>query len=356
MFETIKSYETSGSFTVPAGETVLSVKRQSFDAGYDLMDAVEGQHYTYSVEPNDGYTVYKYNAMAPLEITTKKHSFLTHYPQFVNINGETLKGVVLVGGTSDAVKGEDYTLSDNGVYTAITDELTINTKKLPAGKINSQTGKKDADGNSIDGWSKPVSLFGAKVGMYCKIAFDAKGGVHIAAYDSNSGSLWYAYLSNYTEPDKAKICRVDTGMVGHNLDLDVALDSTGEKALPCISYYALGENMPKFARLANAGTFGDGIENGKYTGIWDVSYVPTDSPLVRDNTSVGLWKGALSAATDAGVIKDSTTGQSQNGDSGKCYGNGSKNAVLGYKNIDKSDVTKGYFETAQLTGTPEEAY
>ena len=89
---------------------------------------------------------------------------------------------------------------------------------------------------------------------------------------------------------------------------------------------------------------GDGVDDeGKYTETWDVGFVPTTSSVPQDNMNVGVWK-------NAGVINNSTATAS---DDNHCYGNGTKNAVLGYKHV---DAGRGYIETAQLTGDPAAAY
>ena len=196
-----------------------------------------------------------------------------------------------------------------------------------------------------DGWHMTKQILSGKAnGYYCKVAVDAKNGVHIAAQDSSSGSLWYAYLANYAQDVATNICRVDTESVGKNIDIDVALASADGDPVPYISYYAYADKLPKFARLAKAGVLGDGVDDeGKYTETWDVGFVPTTSSVPQDNMNVGVWK-------NAGVINNSTATAS---DDNHCYGNGTKNAVLGYKHVDDG---RGYIETAQLTGTPEDAY
>ena len=196
-----------------------------------------------------------------------------------------------------------------------------------------------------DGWHMTKQILSGKAnGYYCKVAVDAKNGVHIAAQDSSSGSLWYAYLANYAQDVATNICRVDTESVGKNIDIDVALASADGDPVPYISYYAYADKLPKFARLAKAGVLGDGVDDeGKYTETWDVGFVPTTSSVPQDNMNVGVWK-------NAGVINNSTATAS---DDNHCYGNGTKNAVLGYKHV---DAGRGYIETAQLTGDPAAAY
>lgn len=195
-----------------------------------------------------------------------------------------------------------------------------------------------------DGWHMTKQILSGKAnGYYCKVAVVGSS-VHIAAQDSATGSVWYAYLASYAQDAATKICRVDSGSVGKNIDLDVALASAGGAPVPYISYYASSDKLPKFARLAKAGVWGDGIDgNGKYTGTWDVGYVPTTSGVQQDNVNIGVWK-------NAGVITNSTA---KPAGSTNCYGNTTKNAVLGYKRV---DGTKGYIETAQLTGDPAAAY
>lgn len=199
-----------------------------------------------------------------------------------------------------------------------------------------------------DGWHMTKQILSGKAnGYYCKVAVVGNS-VHIAAQDSATGSVWYAYLASYAQDAATKICRVDSGSVGKNIDLDVALASAGGDPVPYISYYASSDKLPKFARLAKAGVFGNGVDdNGKYTGTWDVGFIPTTSSVPQDNINVGVWK-------NAGVIKDSYAGDSYRAnDGGMCYGNGTKNAILGYKRV---DGFKGYIETAQLTGDPTAVY
>ncbi|MBO4547330.1 MAG: hypothetical protein J5700_07115, partial [Treponema sp.] len=108
--------------------------------------------------------------------------------------------------------------------------------------------------------------------------------------------------------------------------------------------YAYADKLPKFARLCKPGVLDNGVDDdGKYTETWEVGFVPTTSSVPQDNINVGVWK-------NAGVIKNSTATAS---DASHCYGNGTKNAVLGYKRI---KAGQGYIETAQLTGDPTAAY
>ena len=210
--------------------------------------------------------------------------------------------------------------------------------------INSQT---NAAG---DGWSKPYDLFAKKgfadAGKFCKVAVDGNGHVHVAAY-SNSGHVCYAYLANPAEPSGAQVYRVDSG-AGQNLTLDVALNSAKTAAVPYIGYYSSGKGLPKFARLATAGAYGNGIDGGKYTGTWEIAFVPSQNDIIMDNMNVGVWKDAN------GVLANSTAGDSYYaGNEGKCYGNGKNNAVMGYTYYNSTaSATAVCIETAQLTGSP----
>ncbi|MEE3410472.1 MAG: Ig-like domain-containing protein [Treponema sp.] len=203
-----------------------------------------------------------------------------------------------------------------------------------------------------DGWHMTKQILSGKAnGYYCKVAVVGNS-VHIAAQDSASGSVWYAYLASYAQDVATNICRVDTGSVGKNIDLDVALvvtsapgaETTTYAPVPYISYYASSDKLPKFSRLAKAGDWGDGVDDdGKYTGKWETGFVPTTSSVPQDNVNIGVWK-------NAGVIANSTA---KPAGSTNCYGNTTKNAVLGYKRV---EGIRGYVETAQLTGTPDTDY
>lgn len=267
--------------------------------------------------------------------------------------GDTVSGV-----KDDAVVMVWYEAAKGRLLYSYNNTPNTDRKK----RINTQTkyddtGTEKTSVEAANGWSEPYPVFekkGHKVsGEYCKIAVDGSGHVHIAAYDSSSGDVWYAYISDHKTPSGATVCLVDSdGTVGENLTLDVAMDDTDTtKAIPFIGYYS-SKSLPKFARLASAGDYGNGVDdNGKFTGKWEVTFVPSDSNVEQGTVSVGVWK------TSAGVLKSSTEKKSYySGNTGYCYGNGSKNAVLGYRHTDRTSPTKGYIETAQLTGTPDTDY
>ena len=199
-------------------------------------------------------------------------------------------------------------------------------------------------------WSAPVELFQQEVGEYCKVAVDAAGGIHIVAYDSTNGDVWYAYLQEYDSPSSAKVgCLDSNGFVGSELNIDVAL--VDGKAVPYISYYASSAAKPKIARWVGGNltevSSVSGAENEAFTSNWEVSYVPTSSKLIVDHINVGVWKDS------SGVIKQSKTGEkkfapgagSDVNSFGTVWGNGTVNPVLGYATKSGS---LGYIETAQM--------
>ena len=207
-------------------------------------------------------------------------------------------------------------------------------------------------------WSKPVALFPSEVGEYCKVAVAKDKSVHIAAYDSMNGDLWYAYLPTYNGAAKTGI--VDSaGFVGSELNIDVALN-TQKKPVPYISYYALSASRPKIATwtggdLSSAVTV-EGAKTDMYTNNWEISVIPTQSKASIDSINVGVWKDTT--AGNEGVIKDSVpfpasgvlkykadgNGHDKNS-YGNAYGNGTSNPVLGYATKSGS---LGYIETAQM--------
>ena len=220
--------------------------------------------------------------------------------------------------------------------------------------------------DKYNGWSTPVAVFGSTVniGEYCKIATDANGGVHIAAYDSANADVVYATLPSSkkgvaTSSGDFTTCVVDSyGIIGTELTIDVGLNSSGV-AVPHIGYYAQSCVRPKMAYPVNPGTIADGSINESFTGNWEVSLVPTTSAVPMDHINVNLWKNRN--GENVGVIKNSTTTSTimrstdalQNGSGttytasgwGHVFGNGTPNAVMGYQ---IKVGTGGFIETAQM--------
>ena len=211
-------------------------------------------------------------------------------------------------------------------------------------------------------WSTPVTVFGENIGEYCKVVTDAKGGVHIAAYDGSNGDVWYAYLDNFEDTSNIKTCIVDSyGIIGTNLNIDVALDENS-KPVPYISYYS--SSRPKVAHWAGSGdnaltstTVAAGAVDDSFTGAWEVTYVPTANKFSNSNICVGVWKdgdGKLNYSTlDGNAPSTSNIGTNSftagQGETKECYGtvwgNGTKNAILGYATTSGGS---GWIETAQM--------
>lgn len=199
-----------------------------------------------------------------------------------------------------------------------------------------------------------------RAGANCQIIADELGGVHIAAYDEDNGDLVYAYKA-VADTGDFTTCIIDSyGVVGSNISLDIALNEAGTVAVPRIGYYDISNGYPKYAYLVSEDTDKlTGAENNMFTGNWECTIVPTTSNVSLDNSkqtnliNVGVWKDK-----DTGKIKNSTTGNNRqvnqfNGYSSKSYGfvygNGSKNAVLGY--VVAQDASNDFIETAQIKPT-----
>ncbi|MBQ2601579.1 MAG: hypothetical protein II584_04245, partial [Treponema sp.] len=228
-------------------------------------------------------------------------------------------------------------------------------------------------------WSTPVPIFDANIGEYCKLAVVKESNnnysVHIVGYDGLNCDVWYAYIPSFTSPSSKKTCMVDSyGLIGTELNIDVALDSSGNP-IPYISYYAGSCAHPKTAHwagttsLASATTLGSVDDEEYFTGAWEVSVIPTQSKVSEDHINIGVWKdsngtiiwsttdGAAPAANNSNIgetkldykevfnSKTDGTGNTGYKTGGHVWGNGSKNPVLGYA-ITKG--SNGYIETAQM--------
>ncbi len=255
-------------------------------------------------------------------------------------------------------------------YDATNNQLLYSYNKAPQ-KIKTSTyapysndeTRVDSWSQSATGWSTPVAVFGEGngIGEYCKVALDANGKVHIACYDNSNADVWYAYINDYTKPQGAKTCIVDSyGIVGTELYLDVALKDGNP--IPYISYYGSSCARPKISYYVGEDSIDmasniTGAENEKYTMNWESSIIPSSSKISIDHINVGVWKdssGNLVYSTIDGEVPNgiaagktgSNLGKSTAGtNDGKIYGNGSKKPLLGYA------ITKGaggYIETAQM--------
>ncbi len=193
------------------------------------------------------------------------------------------------------------------------------------------------------GWSEPVQVFTGNMenaGEYCQLAVDAKGGIHIAAYDPINLDLVYAHLDNYSAVGNIETCVVDSnGVVGSNLTIDVALDASGF-AIPRIGYYATSCIRPKLAYLVDTSSHNpDGSKDDAVTGAWECTVVPTPSVIEMQSNqynkmNVGIWKDA-NGFVKASVHNENTFTKNNKTDYGassygQVWGNGTANAVLGY--------------------------
>ncbi|MGI5074430.1 hypothetical protein E4N71_03035 [Treponema vincentii] len=194
-----------------------------------------------------------------------------------------------------------------------------------------------------EAWAAPKDVFGTKnIGAYCKLVVDKNGGIHIAAYSTDTKDLHYAYLPSYNASSFTTSVVDSYGITGSQIRLDVALSANGNP-IPYIGYYSPSAGYAKLAYLVDK-SFGfdqgaAGVEGGYFTGDWEITCIPTESELVEDNINVGVWKDA------DGKIKASVTGSGgSNTTSGTVYGNGTANPVLGYAT---TQSINGFIETAQ---------
>ena len=135
------------------------------------------------------------------------------------------------------------------------------------------------------------------------------------------------------------------------------MDQAGNngKAIPYIGYY--GASGPKMAYLTAEGaaktSLASGADEEKFTGYWEVTYVPTTSNAPKDRVNVAVWKknGVLAWSTtnfevDGNVGTDVVnSGSNTFEDTSKTYGNGTNNPVVGYEI--RPGSAEGYMETAQ---------
>lgn len=213
----------------------------------------------------------------------------------------------------------------------------------------------------------------AKAGQYVQLAVDAKGGIHIAAYDSVKCNLVYAYKAAYNIQSFTS-CIVDSyGIVGSNISLDVAMTENGDdgRAIPYIGYYASSNVKPKLATIPEGISSADDVKDGavedKFTGEWECSLLPTPSNLQMNSKqynhiNVCSWKDKdgvlkLSSTADAvtgreKVANNTSLSHTHGGDNGAAFstkkfghvtGNGTNKPILAY-NVKNGTAV----ETAQM--------
>lgn len=351
---------------------VGSMTGGTMSAGTWANDWNSGNDGTPDIHPKSGQTYY----------WEFKNGFIKHYkPMDAMKYSDSLANVQIVG-SGDDTTGNVCIAAVDGKGTDITKDHAVmvwcdgNVVKYAYTTGNPMAA---TDGKLTAAWTTVDDIFGGKVkggDCKCQIAVDAAGGVHIAAYDEKKLDIWYVYLSSCSDTANAKVCKVDSyDNTGEYLTIDVALDAAGDP-IPQIGYYSAKSTRPKYARwnaakgsikTLSADKMQGADENDSYTGNWEVTNVPTQSAVrvsdkdnkAKQNINVGVWKdsgGTLAySTTDAAAPKANgsnigtsecnvASGRDTTGNYGDVYGNGTKNAVLGYMWGDSADA---FIETAQ---------
>lgn len=251
-----------------------------------------------------------------------------------------------------ALKGQGNNYTPKGTSTSIKDDAIVavwwdgtNNQLVYSYNLNPHGITPGEYLQADTGWTKPVPIFSTGIGEYCKIKADSLNGIHITGYDTNKSDVWYAYVSDFKNPDGKQTCLVDSyGIIGTELNIDVALKDG--KAIPYISYYANSCVKPKTAHLV--GEINDGSDADVFTGKWEVSIIPTASKVPEDHINIGLWKknGVMDNSVENENSYNTAADIAANQESyGSIWGNGTANPILGYA------ITKGaggFIETAQM--------
>ena len=134
--------------------------------------------------------------------------------------------------------------------------------------------------------------------------------------------------------------------------------------IPHIGYWAAFPEKAHYAYIADPASFFDsttlnGTSSEKYTGIWECGIVPSPETVREGKINVGVWKDASGVRRNSKYRTTTTSGETtttteeiKGGDStadtvkGKCYGNGTDNAVLAY--VIEENSSTYYIETAQM--------
>lgn len=155
--------------------------------------------------------------------------------------------------------------------------------------------------------------------------------VHMAYYDEDTGSLNYTKIPFHGSSFGTPVTYTVDGYndIGENLTLDVVKDAGGNH-IPYIGYF--GNKRAKLAYLAEpdaaklAGSVSD-----KFTGVWEVLYVPSERSVNADRINVAVRKDASGMAIAGKDTTDSAVPNANN--SAKyIYSNATKNPVMGYIN------------------------
>jgi len=207
-----------------------------------------------------------------------------------------------------------------------------------------RTGDKTQDANITNTTYWHTKKIFTNMGEHATIKVGPDNSIHIACFDSSSKALKYAYMSSYSATEKT--ATVDAYEIpGTYISMDVVKEGTNY--IPYISYYMPSATVAKYAKLLDAtkltGTDSlDGCDSKDvFTGVWEVSIIPTTSSIREDKTSIGFYKNANGVAQN---IKSNGTA-SHDADSGVCNGNGTANPVIAYA---IGDDSVNYIETAQM--------
>ncbi|MCK9170194.1 MAG: Ig-like domain-containing protein [Treponema sp.] len=301
-----------------------------------------------------------------------QHIFEADSDQFSLIAGKESTDTVRNSTTTTPNTAGEYVAIDVIPGATTADDVVVavwydGTNLMYSYKIKPCTDNNAGSGSGNGYWSTAQQIF-TNGGEYCAIKADnlttgtSKSGIHIVAYDTDGADLRYAYLSSYDASynEGTDSCVVDSyALTGTNITIDTVNDTVNGTtvAIPYISYYMPSTQRPKMAYLVKPDT-GDinykvnGAESDEFTGKWEVTLIPTSSRVQADRVNVGIWKdtsGKMTYSTTDGVAPGTTNvGTSANDPNkyfGTCYGNGTKNPVLGYA---IKNNTSGAIETAQM--------
>lgn len=202
----------------------------------------------------------------------------------------------------------------------------------------------DANINNTTYWNTPVELFdGSIIDPTIKVGPD--NSIHIAWCDNGNGCLRYAYLSAYNS-GTIKQAKIDGYLItGYKPSIDVVKE--GSNYVPYISYYLPSSLTTRYAKLADVSKLTSGSldgcdENDMFTGVWEVSTIPTNNNIENENVEIAFYKKSTG---EADKIKSNNTA-SATGGSGTYNANGTSNPLIAY--IRNDTYGQGFVETAQM--------
>ena len=149
------------------------------------------------------------------------------------------------------------------------------------------------------GWTAAVQIDKDFVGWYVDLVVDGANGVHIAYYDASNGDLKYAYIQDYTKPNKAKTMTVDS-YLSSGTNISISVKKVGSDYVPYISSFMSSFNKTSYTvrtawitdgSLLKSKTADElkGVDgNDDFTGVWEVMTVPLASTSIPLDYSVGI--------------------------------------------------------------------